>query len=96
MNITFMPQRDEDVLTVNKHGEVLTINGINLDFSVIPDGATLPAEAVDCKFIVGDVERADGELRLTLLLPHGPDASTAARFPQPIVDPADGPVRLPQ
>lgn len=96
MNINLSPQRRDDTLTVTKQGDTLTINGTEYDFSVIPDGATLPKDATDCEWLASDVERIDGVLHLTLLLPHGRDASHAARFPQPIVNPADGTLELPR
>ena len=96
MKIKLSPQRRDDTLTVVKQGEVLTINGTAYDFSQLPDGGTLPAEAVDCEYIIGSVDRVDGKLELTLLLPHGANASEAARFPEPIIDPADGKVELPK
>jgi hypothetical protein len=96
MKITLSPQRRDDTLTVTKQGNTLTINGTAYDFSVIPDGATLPKEATDCAWLASDVERIDGVLHLTLLLPHGANASQAARFPQPIINPADGVLELPQ
>jgi hypothetical protein len=96
MNITLSPQRRDDTLTVTKQGDTLTINGTAYDFSVVPDGATLPKDATDCAWLASDVERIDGVLHLTLLLPHGANASQAARFPQPIINPADGVLELPQ
>lgn len=96
MIITLSPQFRSDSLTVSKQGDTLTINGHDYDFSVIPDGATLPADAIGCEYIVGNVERIAGALHLTLMLPNGPDASEAARFPAPINNPADGPLELPQ
>ena len=96
MKISFVPQRRDDTLTVVKAGDVLTINGEDFDFSVIPPGATLPAAAVTSDFICGDVSRSeDGELELTLLLPHGPNPSEAVAFPAPLLDPEDGPLPLP-
>ena len=96
MKINLSPQRRYDTLTVVKQGDTLTIDGTAYDFSQLPDGGTLPAEAVDCEYIIGSVDRVDGELELTLLLPHGENASEAARFPQPIIDPADGELELPK
>lgn len=106
MKIKLSPQRCNDTLTVIKQGDVLTINGIEHDFSQLTDGGTLPlystdeneeqARNIDCEWIVSDVTRVDGEIELTLLLPHSADASEAARFPEPIVNPADGQVGLPQ
>jgi hypothetical protein len=96
MKITLSPQRRDDTLTVAKKGDALTINDVVYDFTQLPDGATLPAEAIDCEWIVGNIERIDGKLHLTILLPHGANASEAARFPQPIIDPANGGLELPQ
>ena len=96
MKINLSPQRRDDTLTVTKQGDALTINGTAYDFSQLPDGGTLPADAVDSEFVIGFVDRVGGELELTLLLPHGADASEAARFPEPIIDPADGEVELPK
>jgi hypothetical protein len=96
MKITLSPQRRDDTLKVSKSGDTLTINGADYDFSVVPDGATLPRDAVDCAWIASDVERIGGVLHLTLILPHGADASYAARFPSPLTDPADGLLELPQ
>ena len=95
MKIQLSPQVRFDSLEVHKVGDKLTINGEVFDFTPLPDGATLPAAAVDCEFIVGDVRRQDGELQLTLLLPIAWDAPESCAFPQPILNPADGRVPLP-
>ena len=95
MILHLSPQRGDDTLTVSKSGDVLTINGTAFDFSQVPDGGLLPQDAVDCEWIISDIERVDGELVLTLLMPHGADASEAARFPEPLVDVPDGVVVLP-
>jgi hypothetical protein len=38
---------------------------------------------------------ADGLLTVPVILPHGPDAPEARRFPAPLLVTADGPVALP-
>ena len=96
MRINLSPQRRDDALTVIKQGDVLIINGTEYDFTDLPDGGTLPADAVDSEFVIGSVNRVSGELELTLLLPHGANASEAARFPEPIIAPADGELELPK
>jgi hypothetical protein len=96
MNITFSPVRRDDRLVLSKSGEVLTVNGTDLDFGPLPAGALLPRDAIGCDWIAGDVERdAAGALTVPLILPHGPDAPEAARFPAPLTDVADGAVTLP-
>lgn len=95
MHITLSSQRRDNTLAVSRQGDTLTINGEAFDFSVIPEGASLPADAVACPYIIGTVERIAGVLHLTLLLPTGPSASHAANFPEPIINPADGVLELP-
>lgn len=95
MIIKWNPQRRDDQLTVVKQGDALIVNGVTYDFSPLPEGATLPAEAIDSDLFSGPVERVNGELVLTLTLPHGPNPSHAVAFPQPINVTADGPVALP-
>lgn len=96
MKISLSPQVRDDALTVNKAGDTLTINGAVYDLSVIPDGATLPASATDCPYLIGDIKRENGALSLTLMLPIGPYAQQGACFPAPIIDPPDGPLVLPE
>ena len=96
MNITLTPQRRDDTLVVSKAGNILTINNIPYDFSVIPDGASLPAGATDCPFITGEIERIAGVLHISLLLPHGSNPSQVVAFPVPIINPIDGLLGLPQ
>lgn len=95
MKIDLSPQRRDDKLIVVKTGDVLTINGTAFDFTALPDGATLPASAIDSEWLVGYVSRVNGELELALILPHGPSPSQAVAFPEPITVTKDGEVSLP-
>lgn len=95
MLIKLSPVRSDVELIVFKQGDSLTINGLTLDFSQLPDGATLPASATGCEWVLDQVDRIDGHLAITLILPHGADAPEEARFPAVIVDPANGKVVLP-
>lgn len=96
MIIYFTPQQRDDSLTITKSGDSLNINGTEFDFTAVPEGGVLPRAAVDCEHLASDVTRTGGRITLTLLLPLGPNASEAARFPEPINNPADGEVELPQ
>lgn len=96
MQIKFNPQRRDDSLTVVKQGDTLIVNGTEYDFSAVPEGATLPADAIDSDLFSGPVERINGELHVTLTLSHGPNPSQAVAFPEPITVSEDGPVALPQ
>lgn len=94
MIIKLSPVRSDVRLSVAKAGEILEVNGVALDFSRLAEGATLPAEAVGCEFVIAPVERINGALVLTLMLPHDADAPEGARFPVDLY-PADGQVQLP-
>ena len=94
MVIKLSPVRSDVSLSVSKSGDTLEVNGVALDFSRLADGATLPAEAIGCEFVIAPVERINGDLVLTLMLPHVADAPQAARFPVDLY-PADGQVQLP-
>ncbi|CAI3796862.1 hypothetical protein GLGCALEP_01659 [Pseudomonas sp. MM221] len=94
MIIKLSPVRSDIRLSVVKAGDLLEVNGVALDFSRLADGSTLPAEAVGCNFVISPVERINGALVLTLMLPHDADAPEGARFPVDLY-PADGPVQLP-
>ena len=96
MIITLSPVRMDAALVLERAGVVLTVNGTALDFAPLGEGDTLPRDATGCPWIVSDVTRQGGRIRLTLILPHGAAASEAARFPAPVIDPPDGPVALPE
>ncbi|MGQ3292975.1 MAG: hypothetical protein ACT6U0_12280, partial [Shinella sp.] len=67
MLITLDPLRIDGRLTVQKHGDILTINGEFYDFSDLPEGATYPASEINCPWITGDVERIGGSIHVTLI-----------------------------
>jgi len=84
MIINFSPVRGDVQPTVSVSGDVLTINGATLDLSGIPEGATLPADAIASDWIAGPVTRSSGVLSVTLVSPHGANAPEETRFPEPI------------
>lgn len=94
--IDFSPQVRADYLVVGKQGEALVINRKRYDFSQLPEGATLPREAMDCEFFASDVTRKGGDIELTLLLPITANASAAARNPETILVSADGAIHVPE
>lgn len=94
MIIKLMPVHGHNEMSISVDGDTIIINGEAFDFSPVPDGATLPREAVNCDWLVSDVERISGSITLTLILPHGANAPHETLFPEPI-DASDGPVTLP-
>lgn len=95
MHITLTPARRAAPITVTRTGDTLTIDGVGFDFSALADGAILPADAIASDWFAGPVERISGELHLTLVVPHGPDAPQETRFPASLTLTGDGPVTLP-
>jgi hypothetical protein len=93
MKISFLPVRMETRLEVSVRGEVLVLNGEELDLSGATERAPLTPEGNP--WVVGEVCRTDKALDLVLLLPHGPDAPEETRFPKPLQVVADGPLELP-
>jgi|TARA_R100000081_G_C4760325_1_gene139476 hypothetical protein len=94
MKLSFTPTRMNNQYEASVSGDALTIDGEVLDFGPLPDGATLPKDDVDCPWLASDVERIDGEICLTLMLPHGANAPEETRFPE-MVTVAEGEVVLP-
>ena len=96
MIIKLSPIRaDRQQPSVTVTGDTLIINGEAFDFSALEEGDILEADAIASDYITTPVTRTAGQLEVTLLLPHGYPAPEATRFPQPIIDPPDGPVELP-
>jgi hypothetical protein len=95
MILNFKPKKRPAPLVLSRSGDTITVNGETFDFSPLPDGATLPREAIGSDWFVGPVERIDGVLHVTLMLPFAPGAPEETRFPAPITLTGDGPVSLP-
>lgn len=96
MRISFIPQRRDDPITLEKSsGDRLRINGDLFNFNALNDGDMIPAGVVPCDWIIGPVERSDGEVKVTLILPHAPNPSQAVAFPEPITVTDDGPIEVP-
>ena len=95
MIINLSPIRDDNDLVVAVHGDILTLNGEDFDFGPLEEGDSLTTGAVASPLVVGEVTRLDGEIVVTILLPHGQYAQDAARFPAPVHVLEDGAVALP-
>ena len=96
MIIKLIPRRMDDAQpAITVTGDTITINGTPFDFSPLEEGSTLPSDAIDSEWIIGDVTRTNGDIALTLLLPCGYRAPESTRFPVPITVTTDGPVELP-
>lgn len=96
MIIQLAPQRRDDVLSIVREGDRLTLNGETFDFGRMGEGDTLPADAISSTWFAGPVTRNGGELQLTLLLPLPANFSQAQAFPEPLDLASDGPVALPE
>jgi hypothetical protein len=96
MLIKLSPVRCDNVLSVTKAGDVLTINGEAFDFSLMSNGDTLPREAIASEWFAGDVSKVEGELALTLMLPLPAHYSPEQAYPVDLVDVPNGLVQFPQ
>lgn len=95
MRISFSPRLAASPLPdVSTLGDVITIGGQEYDFSPLAGGDVLPRDAVDCPWLASDVVRIDGEIVLTLFLPHGLSAPQETLFPAEIIA-GDGPLIVP-
>lgn len=93
MKLIFSPIRKDERLQVSVKGDILILNGEEIDFGSVPAGETL---SLTSEWIAGDVNRtAEGELCVTLLLPHGYKAPMETLFPSPLQVTSDGPVDIP-
>lgn len=95
MKIILSPQRRDDSLEVIKKGDVLIVNGEEFDFSPVGEGDTLPREAVNSMWFVGNIDRINEELNVTLLFPNPWNYSPEQAFPVPLENVPDGPVVFP-
>lgn len=95
MKINLSPQRRDNTLAAARSGDTLIVNGEIFDFSPMADGDTLPASAISSEWFCGEVEKSNGELELTLLLPLPVNFSLAQAFPLPLLDVQDGQVLFP-
>lgn len=95
MNIALI-RRVAAQLKLERQGDTLIFNGAPLDLSPIPEGGVLPPDGHDCPWIIGPIERVNGQLRLTLIAPYrGGHLSPEMEATDPILDPPDGEVELP-
>lgn len=98
MKIILSPVRMDNNVTLElvKKGDTITINGEDFDFSPIGDGDTLPMLAISSTWFDRDVERIDGELVMSIILPNPWNYSPEQAFPEPITVTADGLIELPK
>jgi hypothetical protein len=69
---------------------VLALEGVLYDLGLLEEGDLLPRAALGGDWLVSDVMRTGGVIRLTLLRPHGKDATEADRFPAALQGETEG------
>ena len=82
MKIKLSPQGRATPLVAKVVGDVIILNGESYDFSPLQEGETLPADATGCDWFASSIERIDGVIHLTIVLPHGNNAPHETRFPE--------------
>lgn len=84
--ITLSPQFSGSKLTLIKSGATLTINGETYDFSSLNDGDEVPSDAIDNPFIIGDINRIDDVVNMTIIMPYSdPNADENIAYPKPLL-----------
>jgi len=98
MIVTFSPQLRNGTLALEKQGDRLIINGEAIDFSPLLPGYKLPFEECQAAspLLLGAERSTEGDLSVQVLLPMGANATDAAKYPQPIINPADGEIEVPK
>lgn len=95
MILDFTSVRRDEQLRIEVDGDVLVLNGGRFDFGRLAEGDLLPREAIASEWIISGARREDGHVRVTVVLPCGPEASEARRFPKTMTITDAGPVDLP-
>ena len=96
MIFRLLMHRMESELSASVDGDVLVLNGVSFDFSVLQDGDLLPKEAISSRWIgPGGVERIGGEVSVHLIVPYGRNAPEETYDPPATLEVSDGPVPLP-
>jgi len=96
MIIRLSPQRRNETLKLEKDGDAIIINGERFDFHNLEEGARIERGDIESEYICGSVSKIKGKVHLTVILPHGKNASRERRFPDLIIDPPDGVIDLPE
>lgn len=82
MKIKYTPVRMDEQLTASVvDADKIILNGEELDFSPLLEGETIEAVYVDNPWVSGTAKRVGGEVYITLIVPHGPNAPHETRFP---------------
>ena len=96
MYIHYSPVRSDSPIESSRSGDVMTLGGMRVDLSMVTALSEVDASRYNCPWIVGKVSRsATGELSITLVAPHGPNAPEETRFPSSVRVSGGGPVPYP-
>ena len=97
MRISFSHQMrfTSDRLALEKTGDRIRINGDLFNFNGLNDGDRIRRENIPGEWFAGDVTKTDGEVHLTLILPHGMMPEPWQLFPDDIENVPDGVVDIP-
>ena len=97
MIIKLSPQvtKNNKIDQLEVQNDTLIVNGESFDFSSLPEGGKLPADAVDCEYIIGEVTRVENNIHCEIYFPIGLRAPHESCFPEPIHVTENGIVNLP-
>lgn len=66
MKITLIPQvalPEQNTMQISINNDILTIDGVDYDFSVIPDNSVVKAEFP----AIGEIKRVNGEIEISII-----------------------------
>lgn len=95
--IQFSPieSAEAELLTLEVSKDVLTVNGVDLDFTPLKDGDMLSANAVGHDSVLGVVSRVEGDIQITLQMPYRQGSPEFVKYPDPVIVSEDGKVKVP-
>lgn len=77
----------DEQLEASVSADTLTLNGEDFDFSRLQEGGILPMGAVDSAWVASAIERVNGDICLTLRIPHGANAPAETLYPDGFKNP---------
>lgn len=96
MIIKLSPERSHETISLETNGkDRITINGESFDFQSLNEGDMVKLEDIPSPYFRNHVTRINGEIVLTLALPHGPNPEIWQAFPEEIKVTKEGLVDIP-
>lgn len=90
MIIKFSPQIRDSITEFVKIGNNLTVDGELLDLDSIPNGSTVPSEAIDVNSVNSIIKDISGNITIELVWTYSDSNDWISSWPADLIDPIDG------